>query len=547
MSVGVFLLWLETASVDARSDAAIMIAASFTPAMPLEERCAAEASLAVLLDDPSPVVRQALAERLSLTAAAPRQALHALALDQIEVAAPILVRSRLDEATLVEAARKGGREAAVYVADRANLPAGVCREIALHGNLEACLVLVANTTAHLDEEAFSVIVDRHRDAPELRGMLLRDRRATLQLRQRLVDAACDALCSAPLVARLLGEVRASELARETAASAVVELVDTAHIDDLGPYVCSLRDAGRMTTGLVLKALVTGRIDFVATVLCELSGRNEAQVRSILIHGGERALDALLGEIGFTGLMRRLAVKALVTWRDVAAGRRVIGRQELAWNLLVEAKGSPASHCNDGLISELRRIYLEAARDNARLQASELREEARIEETAANIALSTLEFDFAALSIALEQQPDARSGAFAVTAGHSPEAARPAFDDGLPRFIELPFVVQRDPAPTAIHENAREQDNETAETAAALAADAETAFDAVFELPMDDIRQDVSHIELVELLMGSPDDWRREIKSRNDDRFDSMSFEAWFAAGSAPGLDAADRSRFEVAA
>ncbi len=75
-----------------------------------EDRCAAEAALTLLLDDPSSKVRQALAEALSLSPLAPPQIIAALASDQPEVAAMVLARSPLlSDLDLIERVAAGPR------------------------------------------------------------------------------------------------------------------------------------------------------------------------------------------------------------------------------------------------------------------------------------------------------------------------------------------------------------------------------------------------------------------------------------------------------
>src|SRR5690606_17891383 len=104
-----------------------------------EERCAAEASLTLLLDDPSPKVRQAMAEPLSLCPHAPLQVISSLAGDQPEIAALVLVRSPLfTDADLID--RVAGCNSSVQrlVAMRPLVSMPVAAAIAEVGDAEAC-------------------------------------------------------------------------------------------------------------------------------------------------------------------------------------------------------------------------------------------------------------------------------------------------------------------------------------------------------------------------------------------------------------------------
>ena len=96
MVVSHFLRWIDTAKVSERAAAASALARAYINAdLPFEDRCAAEAALTLLLDDPSSKVRFALAEALSMSRHAPIQIVNALASDQPEVAALVLARSPL--------------------------------------------------------------------------------------------------------------------------------------------------------------------------------------------------------------------------------------------------------------------------------------------------------------------------------------------------------------------------------------------------------------------------------------------------------------------
>ena len=72
MIVREFLQWLRTASAGERADGASALARAylFSP-LSLDDRAAAEGAMLMLLDDPSPLVRRALAEAFASSQAAP--------------------------------------------------------------------------------------------------------------------------------------------------------------------------------------------------------------------------------------------------------------------------------------------------------------------------------------------------------------------------------------------------------------------------------------------------------------------------------------------
>ena len=85
----------------------------------------------MLLDDASPLVRQAMAEVFARSAEAPAAIVQALSLDQPSVALPVLEHSPLlIDADLVDIVATGNCEMQCAIARRINLPASVCAAIA---------------------------------------------------------------------------------------------------------------------------------------------------------------------------------------------------------------------------------------------------------------------------------------------------------------------------------------------------------------------------------------------------------------------------------
>src|SRR5947209_16390999 len=96
MIVRHFLQWVRTAPAADRAEATSALARAYLYSdLSPDDRIAAEGAMVMLLDDPSPLVRCALAEALASSAEAPPAAILALAGDQPDVAAIVLERSPL--------------------------------------------------------------------------------------------------------------------------------------------------------------------------------------------------------------------------------------------------------------------------------------------------------------------------------------------------------------------------------------------------------------------------------------------------------------------
>src|SRR5438034_9037016 len=94
MIVRQFISWIRTASAGERAEATRSLARAWLISeLSDDDRAAAEGALLMLLDDPSPLVRQAMAEVFSRSHEAPAAIVHALSLDQPSGATPSRPRS----------------------------------------------------------------------------------------------------------------------------------------------------------------------------------------------------------------------------------------------------------------------------------------------------------------------------------------------------------------------------------------------------------------------------------------------------------------------
>src|SRR3982075_3800901 len=139
MIVRQFIGWIRTASAGERAEATRALARAWLISdLSEDDRIAAEGALLMLLDDPSPLVRQAMAEAFSRSSDAPAAIVQALSLDQTSVALPVLEFSPLlIDADLVDIVATGNDEMQCAIARRIHLPASVCAAIAAVGTRAA--------------------------------------------------------------------------------------------------------------------------------------------------------------------------------------------------------------------------------------------------------------------------------------------------------------------------------------------------------------------------------------------------------------------------
>lgn len=367
MVVHYFLKWIDTARVAERAAAAHALAMAYANGdLAFEDRCAAEAALTLLLDDPSQKVRIALAEALSMSRAAPPQIIAALASDQPEIAAIVLGRSPLFcDADLIDRVAAGPCAVQCIIARRPGLGIAVAAAIAEVGEAEACLALLAAPDAAIASLSFRRIAERHGDVAAVREALIADPRLPPDCRHMLLVKVGDALRRAPLVKALIGAARADRVTREACVRASLAVIDGTRIEEHAALVEHLRLSGELTPGFVVRTVAHGKIDFFGSILVALTGHDEARIVSLLAKGRDVALTALFRTAGLPGPVGAVLLCALKIWREVANGRRVAGVQEVTWLMLKELGEPPADADLAGL---LKAIHLDSLRDNARQHA-----------------------------------------------------------------------------------------------------------------------------------------------------------------------------------
>src|SRR5260370_21001988 len=128
MIVRQFISWIRIAPAGERAEATRSLARAWLVSdLTGEDRAAAEGALLMMLDDASPLVRQAMAEVFARSAQAPAAIMQTLSLDQPSVALPVLEHSPpLIDADLVDIIATGNGEMQCAIARRVHLPPSPC-------------------------------------------------------------------------------------------------------------------------------------------------------------------------------------------------------------------------------------------------------------------------------------------------------------------------------------------------------------------------------------------------------------------------------------
>lgn len=370
MIVEAFLRWIGTAPEHRRAEATNALGRAWLYSnMTPEERESAEAALTVLLDDPSPMVRGALARALAPSEKAPRHIILALANDPAEAAEIVLRQSPiLLDCELVDFAASMNERLQIAIAGRPSISVPVAAAIAEVGGLDACLALIGNENASIVHCSMVRMVERHGDAPEFRSLLMRRADTPLDIRQMLLKHLGDMLALHPLVTGGLTGPRAAQVVVEARERATVAMAGDATMQEASALVEHLRVSEQLTAALLLRAVCAGNIRLFEAAIARLTDLPMARVFAILARGRASAIRALLMKSGLPARTHRAFIIAVEVWRELeeemAAGDPATSRR-MVERILARYQNFSRDDLDD-LLALLRRFETEAARDAARV-------------------------------------------------------------------------------------------------------------------------------------------------------------------------------------
>jgi uncharacterized protein (DUF2336 family) len=376
MIVRRFLQWVRTAGAAERAEATSALARAYLYSeLSPDDRAACEGALIMLLDDPSPLVRIALAQALAFSEYAPLAVILGLAGDQHEVAGWVLQHSPLlVDADLVDAVATGGTGAQLAIANREGLPPAVAAAVAEVGAAEACLVLIENPSAEIAPLSLDRMVERHGHLAAIREAMLARADLPAPTRQALVAKLSETLAGFVTSRDWLQSERAKRIAKDACEKATVTLAAISPRGEVQPLIEHLRVSGQLNAGLLLRALLSGNVALFEHALADLAGLPLARVSALVHDRRSSGLRALYERAGLPASTYTAFHEAIEAMREVGfadgAGGAIRLRRRVVERVL--------ARCADGTIEDveplltlLRRFAAEAAREEARVFCEEL--------------------------------------------------------------------------------------------------------------------------------------------------------------------------------
>jgi uncharacterized protein (DUF2336 family) len=370
MIVHKFLAWAETAPTGRRAEGANLLARAYLHSpIDAETRSAMEAVLTLLLDDPAPEVRLALADALGASPRAPRHVIIALANDHDDIARLVLARSPvLIDAELVDIAAAAEEPLQMAVALRPRVSSLVCAALAEVGARHACRAMLANHNAEVTRVSMVRIAERFGDDPAVRDVLMARPDLPADVHQMLVRQLGDALTGLMVRKGWADPERAAKVTRQSCDRVSVVIARHAPDNELALLVEHLRISGQLTTELLLRAICQGRMRFFEAALSNLAKAPPRRVATLVRAGRTAALRAIYTKAGLPKSTFEAFAAALDAWRDLGADDVHNDQYALTMQMLsgvterfAERTGGEMSD----LASMLRLFAADQARDAAR--------------------------------------------------------------------------------------------------------------------------------------------------------------------------------------
>jgi uncharacterized protein (DUF2336 family) len=365
-----FIQWARTAAASQRAEAASALARAYLYAeLSEDEREDTRLALTGLLDDASPLVRQAMADSFASAPGAPHNIVLGLADDQSDISAIVLCRSPiLSDSDLIDCAAIGDAIAQSAIALRPRLSATVAAALAEVGAREALISLAINPGADLPKFSMRRMIERFGDDGEMREALLSRPNFPASLRAALVAATADSLSAFVTERDWMSQERAIRVKREACEQAHVIIAAMSGESENGAsmLVAHLRACGQLTASLLLRALLSGNSGLLEAALAELSELPMGRVRGLTRDWRSAGFAALYRRAGLPDVLLpafRAAIDALDLIDTGEESGASLSRQRIE-RVLTACKAAKGGEL-DRLLAVLRRFDAEAAREEAR--------------------------------------------------------------------------------------------------------------------------------------------------------------------------------------
>ncbi len=395
-----FLEWFTASQGEERIEAAQAFCEAFVQRVPaLIDHPDCESVLTLILDD-VPAVRRVLAESLAGFEYAPRHIIVGLANECSDISIPVLGRSPLlTDADLIDCLAIGDDSAQSAICLRDTVSVLVSAAIAEIGCLNAVSLLLKNPGAALLASSMARIAERFGHDHILRQLLLDRDDLPVSVRYTLVVNISQDLIKFVNSCGWVEGSRARRLMMEASEQSVIGLSNSIAFCHTLELVETLRNKGQLTPSLLLRGLLCTHLNLFEASLSVLAQMPFERVSSLLQQKNG---------INFTAVYRRAKMPESLELTFKAAYSAALSMQgdiskvieprisrSVVRHVLL-AVGQTELANNIKIIGLLRRLDVEAAKDEARYISAQILSLPDIFETNTSLENKDSIIDFSSL-------------------------------------------------------------------------------------------------------------------------------------------------------
>ena len=358
MFVERYMAWSVGASAEERAEAIVELARHYIDdQIDPDEVSSTELVFTLYLDDPSPMVRHAMAEMLAPSQSTPKTLVWGLTQDLPDIAAEVYEHSpHFRSLDLLHAVEAGSAPVQCAVASREDIDPATVRAVALGGDVAAVCTLLENTTVVLGPSLKHDIATRLGDDPDVRTLLLDHDDLKPATRQMLLRRLTGALMSLSDDREWGDSAQMAHAANDACNRVTLDIAAQAADENMAEYVQHLRDTHQLTPALLVRAICSGNIPLFEAAISELSGASVKRVRSIVAHGRISAFRSLYKRTGLPGTAYGAFASAISVWQTAQEGDNVLA--------MIIARTEEHPEIDGALLALLGRMSAEVSRKEA---------------------------------------------------------------------------------------------------------------------------------------------------------------------------------------
>ena len=291
----------EDSSVERKIETVSKLASFYDEqGLSVEEIKLAEDIFKVMVKDAEVIVRQALSENLKENNRIPRDLAISLASDVESVSLPFIeVSDMLTTEDLLNIVSSENEQKQKAVAKRKNLASEVSHVIVEKCNENVVETLIENQTAKISEKTYSKVIEKYGENEKIKERMVYRTELPINIVEELVTKVSEKLQSRLITHHNIPMDMAMDLVVQIRERATLSLSDESGTDDkVRELVLELKEKGRLTKSIIIRAICMGDLKFFEHSLSVLVEKDVLDIRKTLNRNIPHEIHKILGAAGF---------------------------------------------------------------------------------------------------------------------------------------------------------------------------------------------------------------------------------------------------------